>query len=77
MRRLDTGLFLSGLGLYKARAARGQVLEHDGIERNISMPLALSVVVPVKDEEENVAPLAHEIAKAIADEGGCRNHLRG
>ncbi len=69
MRLLDTGLFLSGLGLYKARAARGQVLEHDWIERNISMALALSVVVPVKDEEENVGPLAHEIAKAIANEG--------
>ena len=44
-------------------------LNIDGIERNISMALALSVVVPVKDEEENVAPLAHEIASAIAAEG--------
>jgi len=33
------------------------------------MALALSVVVPVKDEEENVGPLAHEIARAVAREG--------
>ena len=33
------------------------------------MALALSVVVPVKDEAENVAPLAREIAAAIADLG--------
>lgn len=32
------------------------------------MALALSVVVPVKDEDENVAPLAREIAAAIASE---------
>jgi dolichol-phosphate mannosyltransferase len=69
MRLLNSGLFLSGLGLYKARAARGQALEHDGIERNIGMALALSVVVPVRDEEENVGPLAHEIAFAIAGQG--------
>ncbi|HEV2560989.1 MAG TPA: glycosyltransferase family 2 protein [Rhizomicrobium sp.] len=32
------------------------------------MALALSIVVPVKDEGENVAPLAHEIASAVAGE---------
>jgi glycosyltransferase involved in cell wall biosynthesis len=32
--------------------------------------MALSVVVPVKDEAENVGPLAREIAAAIADEAG-------
>ena len=32
------------------------------------MAVALSVVVPVKDEAENVAPLAREIAAAIAQE---------
>ncbi|HEY0299998.1 MAG TPA: glycosyltransferase family 2 protein, partial [Rhizomicrobium sp.] len=32
------------------------------------MAVALSVVVPVKDEEGNVAPLAREIAAAIKDE---------
>lgn len=69
MRLLDTGLFLTGRGLYKARAARGQAFESDGIERNISMALALSVVVPVKDEDENVAPLAREIAAAIEGQG--------
>jgi dolichol-phosphate mannosyltransferase len=41
---------------------------YDGIERNISMQVALSVVVPVKDEAENIAPLAREIASAIAGE---------
>lgn len=33
------------------------------------MELALSVVVPVKDEADNVAPLAREIAAAVKDEG--------
>jgi dolichol-phosphate mannosyltransferase len=32
------------------------------------MAMSLSVVVPVKDEAENVGPLAREIAAAIADE---------
>jgi dolichol-phosphate mannosyltransferase len=32
------------------------------------MTVGISVVVPVKDEVENVAPLAHEIATAIASE---------
>jgi dolichol-phosphate mannosyltransferase len=41
---------------------------YDGSERNISMQVALSVVVPVKDEAENIAPLAREIAAAIAAE---------
>ena len=84
MRRLDTALLLFGPGLYKARAPRRQgpdsrrrnsgfasrptSLLYDGIERNISMQVALSVVVPVKDEAENIAPLAREIASAIAGE---------
>jgi dolichol-phosphate mannosyltransferase len=85
MRRLDTALLLFGPGLYKARAPRRRLptagprnwgfasrpttLLYDGIERNISMQVALSVVVPVKDEAENIAPLAREIARAIAAEG--------
>lgn len=84
MRQADTGLFLFGWGLYKARAAQGRnvpngpriresgqagrTLEYDWIERNIGMALALSVVVPVKDEAENVAPLAREIAAALTGE---------
>jgi dolichol-phosphate mannosyltransferase len=32
------------------------------------MAIGISVVVPVKDEAENVAPLAHEIAAALAGE---------
>ncbi len=85
MRRFGTGLFLSDGGLYKAPAARGrespssspsrargsaaQSLLYDGIERNLSMAVTLSVVVPVKDEAENVEPLAREIAAAVAGEG--------
>ena len=82
MRRLGTGLFLSGGGLYKAPAARrgdtsppsrgrgsvAQSLLYDDIERNLSMAVTLSVVVPVKDEAENVEPLAREIAAAVAGE---------
>src|ERR1700678_2194375 len=84
MRRLDTALLLFGPGLYKARAphrqgpnsrrrnsgfaSRPTSLLYDGIERNISMQVALSVVVPVKDEAENIAPLAREIALAIGSE---------
>lgn len=84
MRLTGTGLFLSARGLYKAPAARDWAipqglrtrdlgnapanLMYDGIERNIRMALALSIVVPVKDEGENVAPLAHEIASAVAGE---------
>jgi dolichol-phosphate mannosyltransferase len=75
-----TSLFLDRLGLYKApgRNARNQwpaenqrpaaTLFYDGIERNLSMAVALSVVVPVKDEAENVGPLAREIAAAVAGE---------
>jgi dolichol-phosphate mannosyltransferase len=75
-----TSLFLEGAGLYKARAALDRLkrlvkqepaprtLFYDGIERNLSMAVALSVVVPVKDEAENVGPLAREIAAAIAHE---------
>ena len=81
MRRFGTDLFQSALGLYKARAtfarlapssrqagARGTLLEY-GNERNQGMALALSVVVPVMNEAENVAPLAREIAAAIAGVG--------
>ena len=84
MRRFGTGLFLSGEGLYKAPAVRGrespsglpsrvrgsaaQSLLYDDIERNLSMAVTLSVVVPVKDEAENVEPLAREIAAAVAGE---------
>jgi dolichol-phosphate mannosyltransferase len=82
MRRFGTGLFLSGEGLYKAPAARrsetsppspgrgsvAQSLLYDDIERNLSMAVTLSVVVPVKDEAENVEPLAREIAAAVAGE---------
>ena len=81
VRRIGTGLFLREPSLYKARAARGatfpfslfnrdadkneQSLLYQGNERNLEMAVALSVVVPVKDEAENVAPLAREIAGAI------------
>ncbi len=73
----ETSLFLEGLGLYKApgRAPKRQAADrptgtlfYDGIERNRSMAVALSVVVPVKDDAENVAPLAREIAAALAGE---------
>lgn len=72
-----TSLFLEGPGLYKApgrapeREAAGRpagTLFYDGIERNLSMAVALSVVVPVKDEAENVGPLAREIAAATRGE---------
>jgi dolichol-phosphate mannosyltransferase len=76
-----TSLFLGGAGLYKAPALFGRLriprrrdkrsaatLVYDGIERNLSMAMSLSVVVPVKDEAENVGPLAREIAAAIAGE---------
>jgi dolichol-phosphate mannosyltransferase len=76
LRHPGTSLFLKGAGLYKARAAfrrfkrkpAPRTLFYDGIERNISMAVALSVVVPVKDEAENVGPLAREIARALANE---------
>ncbi len=84
MRRPGTGLFLFGAGRYKAPAPRNRTIPlnpkkrgfvtasaslwYDGIERNISMQVALSVVVPVKDEAENVEPLVREIAAAIAGE---------
>jgi len=52
----------------RGTAPRSASLLYGGIERNISMQVALSVVVPVKDEAENIAPLAREIATAIAGE---------
>jgi len=72
-----TSLFLEGLGLYKAPGRAPErdagrrpagTLFYDGIERNLSMAVALSVVVPVKDEAENVGPLAREIAAATQGE---------
>jgi glycosyltransferase involved in cell wall biosynthesis len=76
-----TNLFLGGADLYKAPALfsrlriprrrekqKASTLAHDGIERNLSMAMSLSVVVPVKDEAANVGPLAREIAAAIANE---------
>ncbi len=83
MRRFGTALFQSTLALYKARAAydrpapagRGRaggacrILWDNASERNQEMALTLSVVVPVMDEAENVAPLAREIAAAVAGEG--------
>ena len=75
-----TSLFLERPGLYKAPGWKTRnvtqdrekrpvaTLFYDGIERNLSMAVALSVVVPVKDEAGNVAPLAREIAAALAAE---------
>jgi dolichol-phosphate mannosyltransferase len=79
VRRIGTGLFQPGASLYKARAARDRVSllgllaqaadgdEHSLFDQgiNLDMAVALSVVVPVKDEAENVAPLAREIARAV------------
>jgi len=70
-----TTLFPDGVALYKARAntaPRGErpaesSLDYDGIERNFSMAVTLSVVVPVKDEAENIGPLAREIAAVVAE----------
>ena len=69
-----TTLFPDGVALYKARAKPGRQrgpasLDYDGIERNFSMPVAISVVVPVKDEADNIVPLAREIAHALAGQG--------
>jgi dolichol-phosphate mannosyltransferase len=43
-------------------------LFYDGIERNLSMAVGISVIVPVKDEVQNVGLLAREIAAAVAGE---------
>lgn len=56
-----------GRGAAAADARR--TLWDNGSERNLGMTLALSVVVPVMNEAENVGPLAREIADAIAGEG--------
>jgi dolichol-phosphate mannosyltransferase len=63
------------LGLYKARLPDGRSegairipganLFYDGLKRNLSMAVSLSVVVPVKDEAENAPPLAREIAASV------------
>jgi glycosyltransferase involved in cell wall biosynthesis len=75
MRRFGTGLFLLRAALYKARALREpgrkparRSLLQQGIERNLEMAVALSIVVPVKDEAENVTSLAREIAAAAKGE---------
>jgi len=85
VRRVGTGLFIAGAGLYKARGPSAgrrfpfsllpgpsdnaeHILLRQGIERNLSMAVALSVVVPVKDEEENVGPLAREILRVVGPE---------
>jgi dolichol-phosphate mannosyltransferase len=80
LRHSGTSLFLGSRELYKARAVQGFFNRrkarqsgrlahfHDGIEREFSMAVALSVVVPVKDEADNVVPLAREIAAALAGE---------
>jgi len=84
VRRIGTGLFPGGTSLYKAPAARGRMFSFNlfhreadcapttllqpGIERNLAMTVTLSVVVPVKDEAENVAPLALEILRAVGTE---------
>jgi len=77
VRRIGTGLFQPGPSLYKARAARGRLFrfhlsrretdtdDHSFTDQNFDMTVALSVVVPVKDEAENVAPLAREIAGVV------------
>ena len=74
--RVFHGLFPDGLALYKARASLGpkakpaeSTLDYDGIERNFAMAVKLSVVVPVKDEAENVGPLVREIAAAAGGLG--------
>lgn len=78
MPHAGTSLFLGGGGLYKARAVFGlswlsrrrryETLFYDGKERNLGMALDITVVVPVKDEADNVAPLAREIAAALTGE---------
>jgi dolichol-phosphate mannosyltransferase len=43
-------------------------LSYQGIDRNLAMTVTLSVVVPVKDEAENVAQLALEILRVVGTE---------
>ena len=76
MGQTGTTLFPDGVALYKApvrpdaQATLAESTEdYDGIERNFAMAVKLSVVVPVKDEAENIAPLAREIATALAPLG--------
>jgi glycosyltransferase involved in cell wall biosynthesis len=74
MGQSGTTLFPDGVALYKARVhvaseAAESTQDYDGIDRNFAMPVKLSVVVPVKDEAENIAPLAREIAAATASLG--------
>jgi glycosyltransferase involved in cell wall biosynthesis len=74
MGHTGTTLFPDGVALYKARVHAPPNLaessqDYDGIERNFAMAVKLSVVVPVKDEAENIAPLAREIATALAPLG--------
>ena len=58
-----------GLGLAAKKGGTGRILWDKWGERNQGMDLVLSVVVPVKDEAENVGPLAREIAAAVANAG--------
>jgi glycosyltransferase involved in cell wall biosynthesis len=74
MGQSGTTLFPDGVALYKARVhvdskTAESTQDYDGIDRNFAMPVKLSVVVPVKDEAENIAPLAREIAAATASQG--------
>jgi dolichol-phosphate mannosyltransferase len=74
MGQTGTTLFPDGMALYKARvqgrdSPPESSLDYDGIERNLSMAVTLSVVVPVKDEAENIGPLAREIAAAVNGAG--------
>jgi dolichol-phosphate mannosyltransferase len=55
--------------LFHRRAVSAETtLLHPGIERNLVMTVTLSVVVPVKDEAENVAQLALEILRVVGTE---------
>jgi dolichol-phosphate mannosyltransferase len=57
------------LNLFRRDAdSAGTTLLYPGIERNLAMTVTLSVVVPVKDEAENVAQLALEILRAVGTE---------
>jgi glycosyltransferase involved in cell wall biosynthesis len=76
MGHTGTTLFPDGVALYKApvrpdapATLAESTQDYDGIERNFAMAVKLSVVVPVKDEAENIAPLAREIATALAPLG--------
>jgi dolichol-phosphate mannosyltransferase len=54
--------------LHRRADSAETTLLHPGFERNLAMTVTLSVVVPVKDEAENVAQLALEILRAVGTE---------